>query len=106
MTPPLAGRIDVVVAIDPEPAITAGKDVADQLAISFAATARERAAARERLLRRHVGTTALLFDGLGDRRHRLNPRRLFARWHAHACRDLIDLSTAAATERPDSEVSR
>jgi hypothetical protein len=105
MTPP-PGRIEIVVALDPEPAITTGKDVADQLAISFASTARERAAARERLLRRHVGTTALLFDSLGDRRQRLNPRRLFARWHARACRDLIDLSTAAAPARPDSEVSR
>jgi hypothetical protein len=101
MTPP-ASRVKLVAAIDPDPEI---RYLTDQINASVAKSARERAAARERLLRRHVGTTALLFDSLGDRRHRLNPRRLFARWHARACRDLIDLSTAAPA-RPDSEVSR
>jgi hypothetical protein len=102
---PRTGRLEFDLLDDPDPDPEL-KQFTDQINASVAATARERAAARERLLRRNVGTTALLFDSLGDRRHRLNPRRLFARWHARACRDLIDLSTAAAPARPDSEVSR
>lgn len=75
------------------PAADAMSELGDRLAIAVATKADERAAARERMHRRHLKGAAEVFAGVRGTRRRLDPRRLVDRAHERACRRLLTTMT-------------
>jgi hypothetical protein len=89
------GNVKLVLDIDARPMTSAMRDMQDRIAAAAAITARERAAALERMHRRHLDGAADVLEALSRSRRRFDPRRITDRAHARACRRLVATSRNA-----------
>lgn len=93
------GTVKVVISGDAGPLADEFATLGDRIASRVSTTATARAAALERMHRRHLRGAADVFAGARRNRAWFDPRRWADGWHERACRRWI---AHTATDREDT----